>query len=63
MTSTGWRIAMMNELEIFATTASSDAFVFLSLVCILACAACALWLTGRAPAQQMPSAALIRRAL
>jgi hypothetical protein len=38
--STDGKIAMMNELEVFTEVASSDAFVYLSLVFALAYAAC-----------------------
>ena len=53
---------MMTELEILATAASSDAYIYLSLVCILGCAAFVLWLSGKAPAQQARPVSLIRSA-
>jgi hypothetical protein len=53
---------MMTELEIFATAASSDAYIYLSLVCILGCAACALWLSGKTPVQQARPVSVTRGA-
>jgi hypothetical protein len=54
---------MMNELEVFTEVASSDAFVYLSLVFALAYAACVVWLVGQAPTQRALQASIIRRAL
>ena len=53
---------MMTELEIFAIAASSDAYIYLSLVCILGCAGFALWLSGKTPAQQARRVSLVRPA-
>lgn len=54
---------MMNELEVFTATASSDTFVYLSLICALAYAAGVVWLVGRSPTQQALQASIVRRAL
>ena len=54
---------MMNELQVFTEAASSDTFVYLSLVFALAYAAWAVWLVGRAPSQQVLQASIVRRAL
>jgi len=53
----------MSELQLFAEAASTEAFLHLSLVFILAYAALALWLSGRASARRAQRASLIRRAL
>ena len=53
----------MNELQIFAEPASSEAFVYLSLIFILGYAAGAVWLLGKAPVQETPRASLVHRAL
>jgi hypothetical protein len=60
---TDGEIAMMNELEVFTAAASSDTFVYLSLICVLAFAAGVVWLVGRAPSQQVLQASIVRRAL
>ena len=54
---------MMNELEIFTEAASSDTFVYLSLVCALAYTAWTVWLIGQAPTQRALQVSIIRRAL
>lgn len=54
---------MMNELEIFTEAASSDTFVYLSVVFALAYAALAVGLVGRTPTQRVLPASIIRRAL
>ena len=38
---------MMNELEVFTAAASSDTFVYLSLICVLAFAAGVVWLGSK----------------
>jgi len=51
---------MMNELEVFTAAASSDTFVYLSLICVLAFAAGVVWLVGRGhrtPSFTCPSSA------
>ncbi|MGH6727751.1 MAG: hypothetical protein ACREB8_14595 [Pseudolabrys sp.] len=53
---------MMNELEIFTEVASTQIFVYLSLVFALAYAAWAVWLVGRPATPRMP-ASIVRRAL
>jgi hypothetical protein len=58
----GWR-TNMNELQIFAEPASSEAFVYLSLIFILDYAAGAAWLLGKASVQETPRASLVHRAL
>jgi hypothetical protein len=54
---------MLNELQIFADAASADIFVYLSAICALAYAACAIWLIGHAPTQRALSPSIVRRAL
>ena len=54
---------MVNELQVFTEVASSDTFVYLSLIFALAYAAWAVWLVGRAPSQQVLQASIVRRAL
>jgi len=54
---------MMNELEVFTAAASSDMFVYLSLICALAFAAGVVWLAGRTPARPALPASIFRRAL
>jgi hypothetical protein len=54
---------MMNELQVFTEAASSDTFVYLSLVCALAFAAVVVGLAGQAPAQPALQASIVRRAL
>jgi hypothetical protein len=54
---------MMNELQVFTEVASSDIFVYLSLVCALAFAAVVVGLAGQAPAQRALQASVVRRAL
>jgi hypothetical protein len=56
-------IAMMNELELFTEAASSNTFVYLSVVFALAYAAWTVWLIGQAPTQRALQASMIRRAL
>jgi hypothetical protein len=62
-TPTDGDIAMMNELQVFTEVASSDIFVYLSLVCALAFAAVVVGLAGQAPAQRALQASVVRRAL
>jgi hypothetical protein len=50
---------MTTELEIFTAAASSDAYVYLSLIAILGYAACILWFSGKT---QLP-ASLLGRAI
>jgi hypothetical protein len=54
---------MMNELQVFTEIASSDIFVYLSLVCALAFATVVVGLVGQAPAQRALPASIVRRAL
>ena len=54
---------MMNELELFTEAASSNTFVYLSVVFALAYAAWTVWLIGQAPTQRALQASMIRRAL
>ena len=54
---------MMNELEVFTAAASSDTFVYLSLICVLAFAAVVVGLVGQAPRQRALQASIVRRAL
>ena len=54
---------MTIELQSFAEAASSEVFIYLSLIFILGYAAGALWLFGKAPVPETPPASLIRRAL
>ena len=54
---------MMNELEIFMQAASSDTFVYLSVIFALVYAAYAVWLVGQPPTQRALQASMIRRAL
>jgi hypothetical protein len=60
---TDGKIAMMNELQIFAYATSADTFIYLSAIFALAYAAWAVWLVGRAPSQQALQTSIVRRAL